>query len=863
MRGVRIPQGGCGTPKGMSLHRTMERTALDFARPAVNVAVNICVLILAIVAVTALGAKPARAQDPSAKVGSITGSNTFVNPPGGMFGKVNTKVDNSKPLNLQGDKLIYDTAGNRVIARGNVEIYYNENVLTADEVIYDQGAGTLTAIGNVTLKEPQGNIIHADRYTLTDDFKNGFVQSLSVVTKDDSRITAERATRRDGNITEFQNGRFTPCKSDGNTPPLWCISAAKIIHDKDAGTISYQDAYFELYGQPILYLPFFQHGDSKKNQSGFLTPEYGQSTNLGYITGIPYYFALDPSYDFTFNPLYLTQQGVLYQGDWRHRLNNGEYNISINGIDQNARDLPIANSAKTAAQIAAAVAANDKLDGWRGSVQTRGLFSLSSWWKFGWDVTLESDDQYRRFYRLDNILLTDRVNQVYLTGQSDRNYFNATLYHFGGLLLNDTSQAGSYTHPIIDYNYVFEDPVLGGELKWDTNFLSFTRNNGVSQISTVNGAVNKTTADQDINRLTTELKWRRRFTDTVGITYTPFANLRGDIYEFNNFTDPNSVVLNANGTINSASAVGEDTTVRGIAAGGATVSYPWVANTASASHIIEPIGQIIARQASVTQRSLPDEDAKSLIFDDTNLFEVSKFSGYDRTEMGTRANVGLQYTFQGNDGGYARFLAGESFHLSGDNVYAGPGRDADGNLIYNPTSGLDTTRSDYVLGAYVAPTDSFRFISQSRFNESDFSLKREDAGAQANYGPASASVTYAYAAADPFVLYPSPADPTKLIPLEQQDIVGSGNLRLTDTWSVGAGFRYDIAAGEVRQDNLQVRYADECFILTATYQELYYNSATITDDRSVMLRFELKHLGEFQYKTNSLDFGLGGDQRTN
>ena len=406
--------------------------------------------------------------------------------------------------------------------------------------------------------------------------------------------------------------------------------------------------------------------------------------------------------------------------------------------------------------------------------------------------------------------------------------------------------------------------MLGGELKWDTNFLSFTRNNGATETQTIGG---KTTTsvigDQNINRLTTEMKWRRRFTDSVGITYTPFANLRGDVYQFDSFTDPNSVVLNNNGMVTNSSVTDSDTTVRGIAAGGATVSYPWVANTDAANHIIEPIGQIIARQASVTQRNLPDEDAKSLIFDDTNLFEVSKFSGYDRTEMGTRANVGLQYTFQGNDGGYARFLAGESFHLSGDNVYSGPGRDADGKLIYNPSSGLETSRSDYVLGAYVAPTDFFRIISQSRFDQNDFSLRREDAGAQVNYGPMTASVTYAYAAADPFVLYPSPSNPALLVPLEQQDIVGAGMLRLTDTWSVGGGFRYDIDAGEVRQDNVQVRYADECFILTATYQELYYNSATITDDRSVMLRFELKHLGEFQYKTNNLDFGVGGDQRTN
>ena len=38
---------------------------------------------------------------------------------------------------MQADQLIFDTRGNRVIAQGSVEIYYNNYILTADEVTYD------------------------------------------------------------------------------------------------------------------------------------------------------------------------------------------------------------------------------------------------------------------------------------------------------------------------------------------------------------------------------------------------------------------------------------------------------------------------------------------------------------------------------------------------------------------------------------------------------------------------------------------------------------------------------------------------------------------------------------------------------
>jgi LPS-assembly protein len=773
-----------------------------------------------------------------------------------IFGKVNTKVDQTQPMRLQGDQLIYDKSGNRVIARGNVEIFYNDNILTADEVVYDQGAGTLTAIGNVTLKEPQGNIVRADRYTLTDDFRDGFVQSLSVVSQDESTITADRAVRKSGNVNEFENGRFTPCKSDGGTPPLWCISAARIIHDADAATITYQDAYFEIYGQPVFYLPYFQSPDpSVKRKSGFLTPVYGNSSTLGYITGIPYYWAIAPNADLTVTPTYFSDQGLLLQAEWRHRLANGQYTVRLAGIDQNVEDLPNYSSA-TADTFS-------KYDGPRGSIETKGIFSLSSWWKFGWDVTAESDDEFRRFYRLDSVLVTDRVNQVYLTGQSDRNYFNATLYQFQGLLNTDTAQTEGYTHPIINYNYVFADPVLGGELKWNTNVLSFTREDG-SPINPITGQVDT----ENYNRAVTELKWRRRLTDAIGISYTPFADIRGDVYQYDNAVNPETVFQQGyfpNTNPKKPLFVGDsrdDTITRGIADAGVTVSYPWVARTPGASHVVEPIGQIVNHQQSIPQRGLPNEDAQSLVFDDTNLFSTSKFSGLDRIETGTRANVGLQYTFQSNNGGYARFLAGESYQLSGENIYLNPGLDPDGNYIYTPYSGLQTSRSDYVLGVYLAPIDEFRLISQSRFDQSSGELRREDAAMVFNFGPLSTQAAYTYDA-DAFIVNPLTGIATGLTPVEQQEFLASATLRLTDRWSVGGTTRYDVDTGQLLYDSINLKYADECFALTASYIESNYAEETIEPDRTFMVRLEFKHLGDFAARTDVTDFNAGGDERVN
>ena len=290
-------------------------------------------------------------------------------------------IDKSQPLYLQGDELIYDTGGNRVIARGNVEIFYNNYILTADQVVYDQSANTLTAVGNVMLKEPNGNVVRADRYTLTDDFRDGFVSQLSIVAADDTRIAAEKATRRGGNTTVFTNGRFTPCKTTDGMPPLWCLSAATVTHDQAAATISYQDAQFELFGVPILYTPYFEHADpSVKRKSGFLMPQPTTPT---------------PS---------ATRRRSLTTSRWRRTTTSRSTRCTPRarascGRASGAIALRTASTSSVArASIrmlpicprASPIAT--QYDGWRGSLETKGLFNLGSWWKFGWDITTESDD---------------------------------------------------------------------------------------------------------------------------------------------------------------------------------------------------------------------------------------------------------------------------------------------------------------------------------------------------------------------------------------------------------------------------------------------------------------------------------------
>ena len=91
--------------------------------------------------------------------------------------------------------------------------------------------------------------------------------------------------------------------------------------------------------------------------------------------------------------------------------------------------------------------------------------------------------------------------------------------------------------------------------------------------------------------------------------------------------------------------------------------------------------------------------------------------------------------------------------------------------------------------------------------------------------------------------------------------MGNLSLKLTTNWSLTGTLRYDLDTHQRIQDLLAVKYADECFILTASYIETFVENTTLglKPDRTVMLRFELKNIGEFNYKTDQ-QVHVFGDQ---
>ena len=147
----------------------------------------------------------------------------------------------------------------------------------------------------------------------------------------------------ENNKTLIKKGIFTSCKNNDNCPP-WAITSKEIIHDKDKKEIQYKNAWLKIYNVPILYFPKFFHPDpTVDRKSGFLTPSFNESKNLGASFSLPYFFAMSDSQDVTFKPRFFSENEYLLQSELRKVTKNSShiFDISLNKTEndnQNGRN---------------------------------------------------------------------------------------------------------------------------------------------------------------------------------------------------------------------------------------------------------------------------------------------------------------------------------------------------------------------------------------------------------------------------------------------------------------------------------------------------------------------------------------------
>jgi LPS-assembly protein len=406
-------------------------------------------------------------------------------------------------------------------------------------------------------------------------------------------------------------------------------------------------------------------------------------------------------------------------------------------------------------------------------------------------------------------------------------------------------------HPVIDHDYTLPQPVLGGELNLRANLTSLSRDTAsfdpISKAA-IAGALCNLNADPMMktatncllrgvpgvySRFSAEANWKMTFIDSMGQVFTPFFSLRGDAATMKIDSQPG---------VSNYLQTGQSDLVRGMPTVGIEYRYPFISAHSWGTQTIEPIAQLIVRPDEPSIGRFPNEDAQTLLFDDTNIFRTNKFSGWDRLEGGTRVNYGLQYTAQVTRAGYFNVLVGQSFHLFGQNSFAVGGLTNTGL-----DSGLESARSDYVLRASYQPTAALMFTSRFRLDEQTLAIRRMEFESAVGFGRWSATVLYGYYDAQPNIGFLTP----------REGILATTRVKLTPNWQLLSAVRYDLRAEKISQTQIGIGYIDDCLILAVNYITDYAYSGSTTTNNTILFQLGLRTIGGTSVGTSTTALTTG------
>ena len=688
------------------------------------------------------------------------------------------------PVTFTADEVQYDQNAALVVARGRVEAFQGGRILRADELTYNRNTGVATARGNVQLIEADGQVMFAESAVLSNQMRDGVLEGLRGHLLQNGRIAATGARRTGGSIFDLSRVVYSvcdPCKDDPLAPPIWQLRARTATLDRTEQQVRYRGASLDMAGVPVIWLPYFQHPDgSAARQSGFLSPSFGVTRFLGGFIETPYYWAIDESQELVLRPTIATNSAPNLGLDYRRRFNNGEVEVfsSAGYLD----------------------GSEGTEEGFAGHIFAKGRFSLDETWRAGFDLNRASSEQYLRIYRYgaQRVLPTTLFTEGFW-GPEGFARFDARAYQ--GLRRTDDISRIPLVLPNIYADWESPEDSLGGRFTLDTWNFAIFRGTGTST-----------------RRAASRIGYTLPRMDDLGGIWTLRAQSDLAAYDFENINlAPNFATGSPSGQSAAANIrTALDWRMPFLRDGG-----DW------GRQVIEPRVQLVTGPMTGSQYRIPNEDSIVFDFTDANLFSLNRFTGRDRQEGGTRADMALRGAWFMPEDRQLEAIVGRSFRVQ-DN--GGP---------FYPYSGLENRASDWVSRLTFRPSSWLDLTGRARRGGESFAARAYDVSATLR-PTQDTGFTLGYLQAPPMPF---------LNPVAQREEVYLGARQRLGFWQISAFGRQDIQLNRPVALGVSAMYEDECFIFETRFVKRYaedpatgdfYPGATV-----LLFRFGFKTIGDF------------------
>lgn len=700
---------------------------------------------------------------------------------------------NEEEVTFAADTLAYDDQVEIITATGNVRMMRRGDRLRADKVEWNQKTGRVRAEGNVAVVNSGNDTVYGDSVELTDSLRDGVIENLLIVLNDGGRLAAVHGERKDG-VSTLDKAAYTPCAvvDSAGCPkePIWKISAVRVVHDPSRHRISYDGARISFLGAPILWLPGLSHPDgSAGGGSGLLLPDFRYSRVNGGEFALPYYIKMGLNRDLTVTPHVYTKVLPAIEAQYRALTDNGAWQAT--GM--------LTYGSRFSAGAGAAAGSRDI----RGHIDANGRFQYGPWWTISGSIRGTTD---RTFLRRYDISRDDRLrNQIQAERISPNSYLAIKGWAVQTLRTSDRQGQQPIALPAIDYRLRLTDPWVGGTIQVQANSLALIRPTG-----------------QDTQRAFAAAQWDIRRYTALGQEVSLTAYGRGDIYHTSQIGRTATVSYRGN----------PGWTGRGIAALAADIRWPLIGGFLNGSQRITPRVQIVAGP-KIRNLAVPNEDARSIDLEDSNLFALNRFSGYDRWEDSSRVTYGAEWSVD-LPGIAFNTVIGQSYRLS------------DKPSILPVGTGLPDRLSDIVGRTTLKYGRFLEVIHRFRLDKDDFAVRRNEI--DATIGTRRTYATIGYLKLDRNVI----AGIEDL--RDREEVRLGGRIQIARYWSVFGSTVVDLTSRnedpftlsdgyQPIRHRLGLLYDDDCIELGLTWRREYDAIGDARRGNTFLLRLALKNLG--------------------
>jgi LPS-assembly protein len=695
------------------------------------------------------------------------------------------------PIGFEADQVDYAYDQGTVTASGEVVLRRAGESVRADSVTWNRKTGEIVASGNIRMLDKDGNQLFTDRVELTDELKVGAMENLLLALREGGRVAAQGGKRVSNGDIVLNMASYTGCavEDDAGCPktPTWRVNAAEVTYDPERKNLKFRGARIELFGISLMPLPGLMLATDGRAISGLLIPDMRLSASNGVEISEGYYHRLANNRDIQLKAHVFTKAAPMISAQYRQLFDPGA--LQITGYLTRSSLIPVGTPGGSSRTVA------------RGYLFANGRFQFDPQLSLTTSIRVASD---RTFLRRYDISRDDRLRStIELERIGPDSYLSIAGWATQTLRVGDRQGLVPVALPVIDYRRRISD-IAGGKLELQLNSLAISRTSG-----------------QETQRAFAGAKWDLTRMTGMGQLITLTGLVRGDVYHSSDNALTTTVSYRGNQGWQS----------RAVATAAIDVKWPLVGPLMKGTQVLTPRFQIVA-SPTIKNLAVPNEDSRAIDLEDSNLFALNRFPGYDRVEDGVRFTYGFDWQWQA-PGWRVNSTIGQSYRLSSKPT------------LFPDGTGLNNRASDVVGRTEVRFKDIVKLTHRFRLDKDSLAIRRNEF--DATIGSQKTYFEVGYLRLN--------RDITTVEDLQdREELRVSARAKVGKHWSIfGAGV---INLTDRNEDPLNtsdgwqplrtrlgVAYEDDCLELALTWRRDYVATGDAVRGNTFQIYFALRNLG--------------------